>query len=192
MKLRNDDLCRDRDVAQEVIKEIAQSHAPSNSAAVQFKIVLLNEVDKMSRDGQAALRRTMEKYTSACRFVLVCNNASKVSDVGARPGLMLWSGHRAPEKQMHLLESPGAGLVTSRVQVKKELPVEVATKISNLSNRNLRKALLMLESTYVKFGVVDESVLTCSDGKHTTDLETVSTTAARLGGLRGNDRAQHS
>ena len=68
---------RDRDVAQEVIEEIAQSHAPSNAQSAGFKVVLLNEVDKMSRDGQAALRRTMEKYTAACRFILVCNNACK-------------------------------------------------------------------------------------------------------------------
>ena len=93
---------RDRDVAQEVIKEIAQSHAPSTAAGGLFKVIVLNEVDKMSRDGQvrrhslalifavsadvrltrfglqAALRRTMEKYTSACRFIMVCNNACKV------------------------------------------------------------------------------------------------------------------
>ncbi|MGB1597940.1 MAG: AAA family ATPase, partial [Promethearchaeia archaeon] len=60
------------------IKEIAQSHAPSTAAGGLFKVIVLNEVDKMSRDGQAALRRTMEKYTSACRFIMVCNNACKV------------------------------------------------------------------------------------------------------------------
>ncbi|EKX52843.1 replication factor C subunit 3 [Guillardia theta CCMP2712] len=142
---------RDRDVAQEVIKEIAQSHAPSNSAAVQFKIVLLNEVDKMSRDGQAALRRTMEKYTSACRFVLVCNNASKVIEPLRSRCICL----RVPAPRDKEVEEILCNVY--RKEVKKELPVEAATKISNMSNRNLRKALLMLESTYVKFGVVDES-----------------------------------
>lgn len=66
-------------MAQEVIKEIASSHAPSTAAGGLFKVIVLNEVDKMSRDAQAALRRTMEKYTSACRFILICNNACKVS-----------------------------------------------------------------------------------------------------------------
>jgi len=46
---------RDRDVAQEVIKEIAQSHAPSTAAGGLFKVIVLNEVDKMSRDGQVGV-----------------------------------------------------------------------------------------------------------------------------------------
>ncbi len=77
-------MSRDREVAQEVIKEIAQSHAPSTAAGGLFKVIVLNEVDKMSRDAQAALRRTMEKYTSACRFILVCNNACKVSVMSSK------------------------------------------------------------------------------------------------------------
>ena len=43
-----------------------------------WQMLILDEVDRMSKDAQHSLRRTMEKYTAACRIVLCCNNVSKV------------------------------------------------------------------------------------------------------------------
>jgi DNA polymerase III delta prime subunit len=50
------------------------------SAVTHFHsaVLVLNEVDKLSKEAQHSLRRTMEKYSAACRLVLCCNSASKV------------------------------------------------------------------------------------------------------------------
>jgi len=79
----------DRFVVQDVIKEMASNRniaaaatsggsIDKKSAAPEFKTVVLFEVDRLSRQAQAALRRTMEKYASTCRLILCCNSPSKV------------------------------------------------------------------------------------------------------------------
>jgi replication factor C small subunit len=65
------------DVVRGKIKEFART-APLGGA--EFKIIFMDEADALTTDAQAALRRTMEKYSRICRFVLSCNYASKIID----------------------------------------------------------------------------------------------------------------
>jgi replication factor C small subunit len=62
------------DVVRHKIKEFART-APINAP---FKIIFLDEADALTPDAQAALRRTMERYSKICRFILSCNYVSKI------------------------------------------------------------------------------------------------------------------
>ena len=57
------------------IKDFART-APLDKA--DFKIIFLDEADSLTNDAQSALRRTIEKYTHICRFILSVNYSSKV------------------------------------------------------------------------------------------------------------------
>ena len=65
------------DVVRGKIKEFART-APLGKA--DFKIIFMDEADALTSDAQAALRRTMERYSKICRFILSCNYASKIID----------------------------------------------------------------------------------------------------------------
>jgi len=56
------------------IKDFARTMAIGGN----FKIIFLDESDALTSDAQNALRRTMEIYTSTCRFILSCNYSSKI------------------------------------------------------------------------------------------------------------------
>lgn len=43
-------------------------------------IIFFDEADGMTIDSQDALKSTMEKYQSNCRFIFTCNNINKISD----------------------------------------------------------------------------------------------------------------
>lgn len=102
-------------------------------------IVLLTEVDRLSKQAQAGLRRTMEKYSSQCRIILLCNSPSKVIE----PVRSRCLGLRIPAPAVDEI----ASLLTT-VARKEGLSVapDTALRLAVESGRNLRRSLLMLEA----------------------------------------------
>jgi replication factor C small subunit len=65
------------DVVRTKVKDFARTRALGDAP---FKIIFLDECDALTKEAQQALRRTMERYTQTCRFILSCNYSSKIID----------------------------------------------------------------------------------------------------------------
>tara|TARA_B100000963_G_C22625483_1_gene672107 strand:+ start:1179 stop:2090 length:912 start_codon:yes stop_codon:yes gene_type:complete len=57
------------------IKEIAQS---GKLGDVPFRIILLDEMGGMTNDAQNSLKRIMERYSENVRFIITCNDRTKI------------------------------------------------------------------------------------------------------------------
>tara|TARA_R110002110_G_scaffold210664_3_gene423168 strand:- start:164 stop:1075 length:912 start_codon:yes stop_codon:yes gene_type:complete len=57
------------------IKDIAQYRGIGD---IPFKIILLDEMDGMTNDAQNALKRVMERYSDNVRFIITCNDRTKI------------------------------------------------------------------------------------------------------------------
>ncbi len=62
----------------DIVREKVKDFARTKSLNSNFKIIFLDEADALTREAQQALRRTMENFTSTCRFIMSCNYSSKI------------------------------------------------------------------------------------------------------------------
>eukprot|EP00511_Aplanochytrium_stocchinoi_P007311 CAMPEP_0204828304 /NCGR_PEP_ID=MMETSP1346-20131115/5995_1 /ASSEMBLY_ACC=CAM_ASM_000771 /TAXON_ID=215587 /ORGANISM="Aplanochytrium stocchinoi, Strain GSBS06" /LENGTH=349 /DNA_ID=CAMNT_0051957259 /DNA_START=202 /DNA_END=1248 /DNA_ORIENTATION=- len=171
----NDAGSADTFVVQEVIKEIAQFSPLHVNAAMQnqnkdesnskpaekkvksdFKVVFLSEADHLSRNAQHALRRTMEKYVSSCRIIMCCENANKIIPPLRSRCLNIRVSAPTEEEIAKILNK--IVNVEEKYQVNKNNSIgmnpALAMNIARHSKRNLRKALLMLQTCKVQHNML--------------------------------------
>jgi len=117
------------------IKTFARA-APLGGA--EFKVIFLDEADSLTSDAQAALRRTMEKYSNTCRFILSCNYSSRIiPPIQSRCSVMRF----APLKQEDIKEYLG------RLEKGENLSITDAgfETLMYISQGDLRKAVNILQ-----------------------------------------------
>ncbi|EON68028.1 replication factor C subunit 5 [Coniosporium apollinis CBS 100218] len=139
----------DRVVIQDLLKEVAQTQQVDLSAKQRFKVVVINEADHLTRDAQAALRRTMEKYSPNLRLILLANSTSNIIAPIRSRTLLLRVAAPTEDDICKVLKNVGA-----RENYK---DVEALNKrIAKESGRNLRRALLMYEAVHAQNEDVNE------------------------------------
>lgn len=142
----------DRVVIQDLLKDVASTEQVdfSNQAKLatkhRFKVVVINEADSLTRDAQAALRRTMEKYLSNIRLIMVCNTiANIIAPIKSRTLLVRIPAPTDGEIASILLNiAAKENLKFSSIS--EEAQEQYFRTIAQTSDRNLRRALLSFET----------------------------------------------
>ncbi|KAH9247019.1 hypothetical protein BASA81_015357 [Batrachochytrium salamandrivorans] len=148
----------DRVVVSEVIKEMAAAQSMASSAFTQkggsetgenarpYKLVVITEADMLTRAAQQGLRRTMEKYAGTCRLVLCCESLNKVIEPVRSRCLAI----RVPSPTLEEISfAVGNALRNEGCTTASE---SFLSQLSLRSHRNLRRALLMAETSKVAMG----------------------------------------
>ena len=124
------------DVIRENVKDFARIK-PSNDLG--FKIIFLDEADQLTQEAQAALRRTMELYSSATRFIFSCNYSSQIIlPIQSRTVVMRFRPIEYEEMKKRLIE-------VARAE-KLDLGEESLEAIFSISEGDMRKALNVLQT----------------------------------------------
>lgn len=127
------------DTVRVKVKDFARSRALGKAP---FKIIFLGESDALTKDAQQALRRTMEKYTNSCRFILDCNYPSKIIDpIQSRCVLFRFESLKKDDVLKHLR------IISDKENV--NVSDKVLAEIFEISKGDLRKAINVLQSSSV-------------------------------------------
>lgn len=150
------------DVVRETVKTFARVRSIGE---VPFKIMILDESDNMTTDAQQALRRTMERYTETCRFILIANYSGKVIEpIQSRcaPFRFSFLPREEHDKYLkHIAENEGLKLLKDGLDA-----------IFEVCSGDLRKAINTLQAAASLEKPVDEKVVYSIAGRaHPADVQ---------------------
>jgi len=131
-----------------ILQEIIKQYAMHKSLGIfktnrNFKTIVIYNIENLSGNSQAALRRTMEIYAKNCRFVMLCNNLSKVFDPLRSRCQIFCVPLPTPEQ---------IGNVISNIAIMEGMSLNLTTKDQIISkcNDNLKTAIWMLDFKRLK------------------------------------------
>jgi len=158
------------DVVRTTVKEFARMASLSQ---VPFKILVLDEADNMTNDAQAALRRTMEKYTETCRFVLCCNYSGRIIEpIQSRCALFRFTP--LPESKIvehlhHIAKQEGLKVTESGLK-----------SVVEVAEGDLRKGINTLQAAAsMSKGITEEAVYQVVGRAKPTDVHEMLTHAMK-------------
>ena len=155
-----------------VVRETVKTFARSRSIGeIPFKILILDEADNMTSDAQQALRRTMERYTETCRFIMCANYSGKIIEpIQSRCAPFRFTFLPREEHDKHIKQIAACESV--------QLSSEGAEAIFEVCGGDLRRAINTLQSAASMNKPVDAKLIYSITGKaNPSDVQKMLTTA---------------
>jgi len=165
-------------VIRETVKTFARTIAIGE---VPFKILILDEADNMTADAQQALRRTMERYTETCRFILIANYSGRIIEpIQSRCAPFRFT-YLPPEKIAERLR-----FIAEKENV--ELQDTGLKAILDISGGDMRKAINTLQAAASVGKPVDAEVVYSVVGRaNPSDIHEMLETALKGDFLKARD-----
>ena len=136
---------QDRHIVQNIVKEIAGNTSVESKGSKNFKVLIINEADRLTKEAQGALRRTMEKYMANCRMILLCTHVHKlINPIRSR---CLNIRVPAPDKSTieNIINDIGKKELSSSHGW--NFSSELAASVAQNCGRNLRLAIIQLQAS---------------------------------------------
>ena len=134
-----------------IVRGRVKEFARMKSMGTDFKIVFLDESDALTSEAQQALRRTMERFSDSCRFILSCNYSSRIIEpIQSRTSVFRFK-RLNKESVKEYMKRIVAG---EKIQVNDD----ALDAIFEISEGDLRKATNLLQSSSALGKVTKESV----------------------------------
>ncbi|MCL2686004.1 MAG: replication factor C small subunit [Candidatus Bathyarchaeota archaeon] len=150
---------RDIDTVRDRIKDFSRYSRTGFGEDIPFALIILDECDQMTGPAQTALRRIMEIGSRTSRFILICNQSSKIIEpIQSRCAIFRFSRVDKEAMKQHLIciaEKEGTTLVP-----------EAADRIVDFAEGDLRHAINSLQTASAyKEGVIDEKTVSLVIGE---------------------------
>ena len=108
------------------------------SNKIKFKIIVINDADKLSKQAQHSLRMTMEKHVDRFRFILCCKSVSKIADPLRSRCLQI----NVPAPSINEITN-----ILKKIMNNEELEINdnILEEIAKISENNLRRSIMIFE-----------------------------------------------
>lgn len=145
------------------IKQFVTTHGlAENSNTPPFKLIILDEIDAMTDDAQAILRKVVEKYVSNVRFCFICNYLKKINPaIQSRCIIFRFS----PIPDTHMEKFIKNICISENIKINDKALKLIIKK----TNGDMRKLLNILQSIYMysnginnihdNYTIIDENIV---------------------------------
>ena len=134
-------------IVRERIKNFAQYGSTTRKNGIVFKIIILDEADSITEDAQTALRRTIEVYSRATRFCLICNHINNISQpLRSRCAVFRFHPLLNSDETVTKIQD------IARIEGLHLQNVECAQEIATINQGDFRKILTQLEALKKIYG----------------------------------------